>query len=678
MGQQVHKLHQEIDSVQQLVDHKKNTTDKLKAYKEAFQYFIRRNPDIAQEFAQKGYEYAQKENAIKEQVGFSNNLGLTYVIQRNYSKALDVFNSGLDIAKEPALLEHYLFLKHRIASLWLKQGHKRQAAQLLDSIIRIAKNKELLQVQGMAVTELGKLERSSGNYEKSLALFKQNLEIAKQLRNKEQIAYTYLQIAIDYDKTGEQEKAIEINRKGIHLAKETKNSVRLLNFYNNIAVNFRNLKQYDSAFYYQEKVLSKHKKMNNPFLIARSYMNMGTTYSFQKEYKHALLYYDSAYQLIKDKKGNVLFGTVTQNMGALYQDMKEYKKSNQFNYKALSFAQKRKQVNEYYNIYENIYQSYKGLQKWDSALFYHEKMGQIKDSLFNSKKLTNTEAVKRAIENAENQQNIDQLNYNNKRNSIISISAIGALSSFILFLYLWGINLKRKKKIAEQSQKLEEQKVLTLIQEQESRAVNAMISGQEKERQKIAEELHDSLGSSLATLKLHTENLLINPKITKAAKLNIINKIDEIIDDTYKKVRNISHIKSTSTVEQQGLIRALEKLSSQINTDNSVQVHIDVFGFEKITKSDLKIFIYNSIQELLTNAIKHAKADNIDIQITQHERELNILIEDNGKGIKNPDKIFEKGMGLYHIKKKVELLKGHFNIDSTLNKGTTINISIPV
>ena len=677
-GQSINPLQQQKDSIFKHIKQLASAKEKLDAHKKAFQYFVRKSPDIAQEFAEKGLHLAQKEKATKQQIGFSNNLGLTFIIQRKYDQALSVFNAGLSTAKKAALLEDYLLIKHRIASVWLKQGHKKRAAQLLDSIITVAKEEKLVKAEGMAATEMGKLERINGNYDKSLGYFKRNLEIAQQLNSKGQMAYSYLQIAIDYDKTGEQKKAIAINKKGIALAQETHNEVRLVNFYNNIAINYRNLKNYDSAYSYQHKVLEKHKTRKNPFEIARSYMNIGTTYSFQKRYDKALAYYDSAYTLVKDKKGHALLGSIAQNMGALYQDMKEYRKANQYNYQALALATSRKQTNEYFNIYENIYQSYKGVKKWDSALYYHEKMLAIKDSLFSKEKTTNTERIKREIETIENQKTIADLTFDKRQNKILFISALGAFLSAVLIAFLWIKNTNRKKLIAEQNQSIEEQKVLTLIQEQELQVVDAMIKGQDQERQKIAEELHDGLGSSLATLKLHTENLLINPKISENSKTKLISKIDQIIDETYKKVRNISHVKSNTTVEQKGLVAALEKLAGQINTDSSTQVHIDIFGFEKLAKNELKIFIYNSIQELLTNAIKHAHADEINIQITQHENELNILIEDNGNGFIVNEKIFEKGIGLYQIRKKVLLMGGRFIIDSAPQKGTTININIPV
>ena len=309
---------------------------------------------------------------------------------------------------------------------------------------------------------------------------------------------------------------------------------------------------------------------------------------------------------------------------------------------------------------------------------YFEKMTSANDSIYNIEKYNSTEHIKREIESSKNQQEIDQLYFIQKRNKLILFSATGAFLSFLAIVFLFFLNMKRKKELAEEHQKLEEQKVLVLIQEQEINAVNSMIRGQEKERQKISDELHDNLGSSLATLKLHVENLINNKKLNEEKRTEILQKTCDILDDTYQKVRNMAHVKSTGIVAQKGLVLALEKLTQQISSKGNIDVSIDVFGFEKIANNPLKILLYNTVQELLTNAVKHAKASKINIQITQHESELNVLVEDNGSGFDFSEKSLENGMGLFNIKSKIEHLNGTFNVDSKLGHGTTININIPV
>ena len=111
------------------------------------------------------------------------------------------------------------------------------------------------------------------------------------------------------------------------------------------------------------------------------------------------------------------------------------------------------------------------------------------------------------------------------------------------------------------------------------------------------------------------------------------------------------------------------------------QLTVDVYDFgltERIDNS-LEINIFRIIQELVTNVIKHANATEANISITQLDKKINIIVEDNGKGFYARDMVLkDNGMGLSSIEKRVEHLEGSMDIDSTLGKGTNIIIDIPV
>jgi signal transduction histidine kinase len=92
----------------------------------------------------------------------------------------------------------------------------------------------------------------------------------------------------------------------------------------------------------------------------------------------------------------------------------------------------------------------------------------------------------------------------------------------------------------------------------------------------------------------------------------------------------------------------------------------------------MEVNLFRMIQEILTNAIKHAEASEITVSLTQDEDSINIIIEDNGKGFNAKNIAKKEGMGLNNITKKVEQLNGTFNIDSFEGKGTTILIDIPL
>ncbi|WP_430967328.1 sensor histidine kinase [Spongiimicrobium sp. 2-473A-2-J] len=250
----------------------------------------------------------------------------------------------------------------------------------------------------------------------------------------------------------------------------------------------------------------------------------------------------------------------------------------------------------------------------------------------------------------------------------------------VLLLLLGGFiavliykNSTKKRELAEQQEQIQKQKVETLLKEQELVSIDAMIAGQEKERRKVANELHDDLGSLMATIKLHFDNMKINktdPALKNAQKL---------LDEAYQKIRSMAHAKNSGVMANQGLLPAVQKMAQTISGTNALAVTVEEYGLGERMENTLELTIFRVIQELIANIIKHAGATQASIQFTQHEDNLNIIVEDNGKGfdMARVEKT-RSGMGLTTIEKRIEHLEGNFTVDSVLDKGTSILIDIPL
>ncbi|MCL6272516.1 sensor histidine kinase [Muricauda sp. 2012CJ35-5] len=234
-------------------------------------------------------------------------------------------------------------------------------------------------------------------------------------------------------------------------------------------------------------------------------------------------------------------------------------------------------------------------------------------------------------------------------------------------------NTTKRRLLAEQESILRQQRVDNLLKEQELISIDAMIAGQEKERQKVANELHDDLGSLMATIKLHFDNARVNrkdPALQNAQKL---------IEEAYQKIRSMAHSKNSGVMSDHGLLPAIKKMAKTISATNVVQVKVEDFGLGERLENTLELTIFRIVQELVANALKHAVAKNINIQLTQHQDNLNIIVEDDGRGFdSNGANNKNNGMGLTTIEKRIEHLEGSFTIDSIIGKGTSILIDIPL
>jgi hypothetical protein len=273
----------------------------------------------------------------------------------------------------------------------------------------------------------------------------------------------------------------------------------------------------------------------------------------------------------------------------------------------------------------------------------------------------------------------DNLEIASKRtqNRNIAIGLGSGLLGVSLIGFLLFKNTRRKQRIAEQQREIEIQKTEKILKEQELTTIDAMIAGQEKERERLAGDLHDSVGATLAAAKLQFDHLKNNKgKIKNEDEL--FEKTGSLLEDAYTEIRSMAHIKNSGVIAKNGLLPAVKKLAKNASGTNKLNVDVQDFGLNERLENSLEIAIFRIIQELVTNIIKHSKATEAGISITQHTDSLSIIVEDNGQGF-NTKKIFSKdGMGLVNIERRIEHLEGSIEVDSTIGKGTTVLIDIPI
>ncbi|MCG9880664.1 MAG: ATP-binding protein, partial [Bacteroidia bacterium] len=222
------------------------------------------------------------------------------------------------------------------------------------------------------------------------------------------------------------------------------------------------------------------------------------------------------------------------------------------------------------------------------------------------------------------------------------------------------------------------------IQEKTSELLNkkneinlALIQGEERERRRLAQELHDGLGSLLATLKLNVESLNLESKGLSAFEWKAYNGLLEMVDYACRELRDISHNMLPAGIEHFGLDATLKSDIQKLSKHKSLEVSLDTFGLKNIKNKEIELHVYRIVLELLNNVIKHANASKANIQLIMLDKHLSLILEDNGIGF-NPEKTIHSGIGIISIKSRVEALSGKMQIDSMKDRGTSITIEIPV
>lgn len=223
-------------------------------------------------------------------------------------------------------------------------------------------------------------------------------------------------------------------------------------------------------------------------------------------------------------------------------------------------------------------------------------------------------------------------------------------------------------------QKVEEKTIE--LQQKQTEVKKALIWGEEQERKRVSQELHDGMGSLLSTLRLNAESIDLNDKGLTEKEYFAYQNVIELIDKACTELRNISHNMMPVGIEQFGLVKQLISIIRKINDSEKVHIVLDTFNMEKRLNKDIELSIYRICLELINNILNHANAKTATLQIIRNFDVLSIVMEDDGVGF-NVEEIVE-GHGLISIRSRVDAFGGKINIDSKYNRGATIIIELPV
>ena len=214
--------------------------------------------------------------------------------------------------------------------------------------------------------------------------------------------------------------------------------------------------------------------------------------------------------------------------------------------------------------------------------------------------------------------------------------------------------------------------------EAENQVVLAIIDTQENERERMARDLHDSLGQQLSAIKFYLGALSDANDFNHDKKLQILKKSNEAVTQVMSELRAICFNLMPDSLMDHGLKQALTELCNKIRIKEVLDFKV-VYkkGTPNLEKS-LEIAIFRIIQEFINNSIKHANAKNIEISVGIQNKFLKIDLEDDGIGFNYSDSYISRGFGLKNIRSRVFSYKGTLNIHSKPGEGTLFNIEIPL
>lgn len=524
------------------------------------------------------------------------------------------------------------------------------------------------------------LTEKMGMEKKSTQLLYEAAAIQERYRDYENLTTTYKNIGVHFESNGDRERAGNYYKKSLDAAIQTKDTALifeacLLNAYIRLVTkDFRKMNAY-----LEEAKNNYQLPSNNP--LWGEYFYLKSNYHLSnKEYDRALAFLKQAKSVTdKDDKAYMLNILLTET--EIYKDQENYPKA-------------LKQMKNIYDIVlsDTIFFNISArVEILISLVELEEKNGNFKDAYFH---LQQKSALEQRInrqemplklremeikyETVKKDKDLLKLQNDNKlqelklqKNKALNIGLFSGVAILGLAISIGYILYYNKKRSTEKKEIIYLQQIESLKKEQLLINYDAILEGQEKERSRLARDLHDGLIGILSgvVMQLSALNKSDDRKEQELNMKHIIGRMNEAITE----VRNIAHNLMPASLAKLGLDNSLRDLCNSLKSEKT-HILYRSYDLSNTISPKMQVTIYRMIQELVVNALKHSDAKTVLVECLQDGENLNITVEDDGKGFDENLPENQKGIGIDNIKKRVDFLEGTINIRSLINIGTTIHI----
>ncbi|MBX2925282.1 MAG: sensor histidine kinase [Chitinophagaceae bacterium] len=560
------------------------------------------------------------------------------------------------------------------------------------------------------------LLNTRGEYNEALHLAKEALAIFQTLGDKKELSTAYLNVGSEWQYLSDFQQAAENYLEAKKLAEETGDlrTQRIAN--NNLAGIFLVLQQYQKGKEYAEVSLTIAKKINSDYAIASSLYNIAAAETYLKQYDTALIHFREVEEIGRRTNDYMFILDGWLGAAGAYSGLKKYAEAEKSYNEVLRLSREKEAVE--YELYAHMgladmllnagryYAAGKPIQagiaiaqktgaKYElkdlyfkastmeektgrpaEALASWKKFQQLNDSVINEKNKSDINLIDAKYEFEKKQNLIRQLEGETqihrlaiRQKNMLNYALLGGAAILLVISLLYYRNYRQK-------QKIQQQRITELETEKKLSATEAVLKGEERERTRLAKDLHDGLGGILSGIKYSFQtmkgNLIMTPENQQAFERSM-----DMLDSSIKEMRRVAHNMMPEALVKFGLDTALSDICNDINQSGVLKITYQSNGLENVViDQTTAITIYRIVQELINNTIKHAGASSAIVQIDKSEAGITLTVEDDGKGFDTVLLQQSKGIGWSNIQSRVEFLKGKLDVKSSAGKGTSVLIEL--
>lgn len=517
-----------------------------------------------------------------------------------------------------------------------------------------------------------------GDYYKSIEYYFLAIHIFEKFDAKNNLCSLYGNLSSIYNHTADTAKSLEYMQKALAIAEESSDDDLKCRTLMNYANELLNKGQLSGA----QDILDKAepfvlKLQNNTYSQYFFYMK-GDLALLQKKFTDAIIYLRQSLQLAKRENDVNQITQVTSLMFTCFNEMNNLSEAKIYLDSTLLLAETAGLKMRRKEAYDGFAVWYEKNGDYKNSNNYLRKSIALNDSILsdeNNKRVASLEmryqvaSKETEIQNLKTEKELQQLSIRQK--NILNYILIGTAITILTISLLSYRNYRQK-------QKLQQQRIAELEKEKQLTAAEAVLKGEEKERSRLAKDLHDGLGGMLSGIKYSfntmKENLVMTPENHQAFERSM-----DMLDSSIKEMRRVAHNMMPESLVRFGLDTALKDFCNDINQSGALQVNYQSIGLADVqVDQTTAITVYRIVQELINNAVKHSAAKTAIVQVTKRGNQLSVTVEDDGKGFDTSILKQSKGMGWSNIQHRVDFLKGKLDVDSEPGNGTSVHIELDI
>ncbi|GAB4316388.1 MAG: hypothetical protein Kow00127_07850 [Bacteroidales bacterium] len=528
---------------------------------------------------------------------------------------------------------------------------------------------------GFGYENVARIWKQLGMYPEALDATLKEIKACEISRDSTQLARAYSDIGYLNQLMGKYSESFRWQWKAMTIARRLEVPDLTGLIYGRIGITFDESGEYDSANYYNKLAISYFEKSDQPEYIPQWLSNLANTAIKQQKFDIAEKYLDRALSTISDVS---LSPVMLVNLGNIYTLTGRYQEAGIILDSAIRLTRKLNQPDFMFEAYYRKYELYSKTREPDSALFYYKAYHQLSDSLNSLEKSRHMSMMqvkfetaekekellvqKSARAEAERQKAVAEIKLYRRNNWLAGVTSFAAI---IVFVLLWYYERKRSR--------LERLRQEEVARERE-KGILAVLDVQEKERQRIARDLHDSVGQQLSAVRFAVQAIENRAGEENPDLVTELSSLKEMVTETASEIRSISHQMMPRALMELGLVPALQDMLEKSFKIRGITYTFEHHGMDERLTNRLEVGLYRIAQELTGNILKHSGASHVTVQLTRTQTHCVLVVSDNGKGIQKDSG--QEGIGIGNIENRLRMLQGEMKLTTAEGRGTTATIRV--